>query len=151
MRAESKRPRVVIVGAGFGGIAAARAADAPWVEADALVTLGFMSNREGRNDEAIKVLTAKGMLGVRPRTGTRVLPRESWNLMDPELLAWCGPTMDADMLGALLECRWLIEPGAAALAADRASAADVMGAAAPPDRPARSGPAGRCPARPAPE
>jgi len=39
------------------GIAAARAADAPWVEADALVTLGFMSNREGRNDEAIKVLT----------------------------------------------------------------------------------------------
>ncbi|HLK76313.1 MAG TPA: AAA family ATPase [Streptosporangiaceae bacterium] len=40
------------------GIAAARAAAAPWVEADALVTLGFMSNREGRNDEAIKVLTA---------------------------------------------------------------------------------------------
>jgi DNA-binding NarL/FixJ family response regulator len=40
------------------GIAAARAADAPWVEADALVTMGLMSNREGRNDEAIKVLTA---------------------------------------------------------------------------------------------
>jgi DNA-binding NarL/FixJ family response regulator len=40
------------------GIAAARAADAPWVEADGLVTLGFMSNREGRNDEAIKLLTA---------------------------------------------------------------------------------------------
>ena len=40
------------------GIAAARAADAPWVEADALVTLGFMTNREGRNDEAIELLTA---------------------------------------------------------------------------------------------
>jgi DNA-binding CsgD family transcriptional regulator len=40
------------------GIAAARAADAPWVEADALVTIGFMANREGRNDEAIKLLTA---------------------------------------------------------------------------------------------
>jgi DNA-binding CsgD family transcriptional regulator len=40
------------------GIAAARAAGAPWVEADALVTMGLMSNREGRNDEAIKVLTA---------------------------------------------------------------------------------------------
>jgi len=39
------------------GLAAARAAGAPWVEADALVTLGFISNREGRNDEAIKVLT----------------------------------------------------------------------------------------------
>ena len=57
------------------GIAAARAADAPWVEADALVTLGFMSNREGRNDEAIKVLTAAHrqareamMLGVELRS-----------------------------------------------------------------------------------
>jgi DNA-binding CsgD family transcriptional regulator len=40
------------------GMAAARAANAPWVEADALVTLGFMANREGRNDEAIELLTA---------------------------------------------------------------------------------------------
>ena len=38
-------------------LAAARAADAPWVQADALVTLGYLSNREGRNDEAIKLLT----------------------------------------------------------------------------------------------
>ena len=40
------------------GLTAARAADAPWVQADALVTLGFLSNREGRNDEAIELLTA---------------------------------------------------------------------------------------------
>jgi DNA-binding CsgD family transcriptional regulator len=39
------------------GHAAAQAADAPWVQADALVTLGFISYREGRNDEAIKLLT----------------------------------------------------------------------------------------------
>jgi DNA-binding CsgD family transcriptional regulator len=57
------------------GIAAARAANAPWVEADALVTLGFLSNREGRNDEAIKLLTAAHkqaretrMLGVELRS-----------------------------------------------------------------------------------
>jgi DNA-binding NarL/FixJ family response regulator len=37
--------------------AAARDADAPWVQADALVTLGFISYREGQNDEAIKLLT----------------------------------------------------------------------------------------------
>jgi len=37
--------------------AAARAADAPWIQADALVTLGFISNREGRNDAAIELLT----------------------------------------------------------------------------------------------
>ena len=39
-------------------VIAARAASAPWVEADALATLGFISNREGRNDEAIELLTA---------------------------------------------------------------------------------------------
>jgi DNA-binding NarL/FixJ family response regulator len=56
------------------GLAAARAADAPWVEADALVTLSFVSNREGRNDEAVKLLTAahkqarqSNMIGVELR------------------------------------------------------------------------------------
>jgi DNA-binding NarL/FixJ family response regulator len=39
-------------------LAAAQAAKAPWVEADALATLGFVSGREGRSDEAIKLLTA---------------------------------------------------------------------------------------------
>jgi len=39
-------------------LTAARAAGEPWIEADALVTLGFLSNRQGRNDEAIKLLTA---------------------------------------------------------------------------------------------
>ena len=39
------------------GLAAAQAAGAPWVEADALVTLSFLSNRHGQNDEAIKLLT----------------------------------------------------------------------------------------------
>jgi DNA-binding CsgD family transcriptional regulator len=39
------------------GLDAARAADAPWVQADALVTLGFVSNRSGHNDEAIELLT----------------------------------------------------------------------------------------------
>lgn len=72
--------------------------------------------------EAIKVLSAKGMLEVRPRTGTRVLPRSAWNLMDPELLAWSGPVLDQDLVRSLLECRHLIEPGAAALAARRATA-----------------------------
>ncbi|MCB8875321.1 FadR/GntR family transcriptional regulator [Acidisoma silvae] len=75
--------------------------------------------------EAIKVLSAKGMLDVRPRTGTRVLPRSSWNLMDPELLSWSGPILDEDLVRGLLECRKLIEPGAAALAAQRATPAQL--------------------------
>ena len=61
------------------GLAAAQAAGALWVQADALVTLGFISNREGRNDEAIKLLTeahkqarqAKG-LGVELRAAAHL-------------------------------------------------------------------------------
>jgi predicted ATPase/DNA-binding CsgD family transcriptional regulator len=36
---------------------AARAADSPWVEADALVTLGSVAKRDGRDDEAIELFT----------------------------------------------------------------------------------------------
>jgi len=53
---------------------AAQAADSPWVEADALATLGYLANREGRNGEAIELLTAAhkqaretGWLGVELR------------------------------------------------------------------------------------
>jgi GntR family transcriptional regulator, galactonate operon transcriptional repressor len=89
--------------------------------------------------EAIKVLGAKGMLEVRPRTGTRVLPRSSWNLMDPELLGWCGPSLDADLVRSLLECRQLIEPGAAALAAQRATTTQLAAIEAALERMAQAG------------
>ena len=75
--------------------------------------------------EAVKVLGAKGMVEVRPRTGIRVRPRDNWNVMDPELLSWCGPELSAELLRNLLQCRLLMEPGAAALAAENATAAQV--------------------------
>ena len=75
--------------------------------------------------EAIKVLGAKGMVEVRPRIGIRVRPRDSWNVMDPELLSWCGPELSAELLRNLLQCRLLMEPGAAALAAGNATALQV--------------------------
>ena len=75
--------------------------------------------------EAIKVLSAKGMVEVKPRTGTRVRPRSGWNLMDPELLSWCGPALDYNLLKSLLKCRQLIEPGAAAMAAANANAGQL--------------------------
>ena len=40
--------------------------------------------------EAVKVLEDKGMLQVRPRSGTRSRPRRDWNLLDPNILAWQG-------------------------------------------------------------
>jgi len=35
--------------------------------------------------EAIKILSAKGLIESRPKTGTRVKPRKSWTLLDPHL------------------------------------------------------------------
>lgn len=76
--------------------------------------------------EAIKVLGAKGLVEARPRTGTRVLPRNRWNMLDPDVLAWqvagrSGRRFAED----LLEVRRIIEPAAAALAAERARPADI--------------------------
>ena len=36
--------------------------------------------------EAVKVLAAKGLIEVRPKTGIRARPRNEWNLVDPDLL-----------------------------------------------------------------
>ena len=38
--------------------------------------------------ESIKVLQAKGLVEVRPKTGTRVRPRRAWHLLDPDVVGW---------------------------------------------------------------
>jgi DNA-binding FadR family transcriptional regulator len=71
--------------------------------------------------EAIKVLAAKGLVASRPRTGTRVRSRDSWNLLDPDVLAWHQEQLSpALFLRKLTEVRLIVEPGAAELAARRA-------------------------------
>lgn len=71
--------------------------------------------------EAVKALAAKGLVEPRPRLGTRVLPREQWNLMDREVISWHGQLSDGTFLADLLELRLMVEPGAAQLAAERAT------------------------------
>jgi DNA-binding FadR family transcriptional regulator len=76
--------------------------------------------------EAIKVLAAKGLVASRPRTGTRVRPRASWNLLDPDVLAWQREQLPRGiLLGKLTEARLIVEPGAAELAARRAGPEQV--------------------------
>ncbi len=68
--------------------------------------------------EAVKMLTAKGMLRARARHGTWVQPEESWSLLDPDVLSWLLERPGTPEL--LLEfaiARLAIEPAAAALAA----------------------------------
>ncbi|HEY7497305.1 MAG TPA: FCD domain-containing protein [Vicinamibacterales bacterium] len=90
--------------------------------------------------EAIKVLAAKGLVEAKPKIGTRVTPRESWNLLDPDVMAWQHDGLPRPLfLKKLTEVRAVIEPHAAAFAAERAddaamaaleSAFDDMSAAA---------------------
>jgi DNA-binding FadR family transcriptional regulator len=77
--------------------------------------------------EAIRILTAKGMLESRPKAGTHVTPRSRWNLLDPDLLAWTfSGEPDPAFVKGLFELRAIIEPAAAAFAAERRSEAQVV-------------------------
>lgn len=76
--------------------------------------------------EAIRILTAKGLLESRPKAGTRIMPRSRWNLLDPELLAWTfSGEPDPRFVKDLFELRGVIEPAAAAFAAKRRSAEQI--------------------------
>lgn len=73
--------------------------------------------------EAIRILTAKGLLESRPKAGTHVTPRFRWNLLDPDLLAWTfSGEPDPTFVKGLFELRGIIEPAAAAFAAERRTA-----------------------------
>lgn len=72
--------------------------------------------------EAIKTLSAKGLLVARSRVGTRVRPRDDWNMFDADVLRWHlqGGT-EKTFYADLSEMRLAIEPYAAGLAAQRAT------------------------------
>ncbi len=65
--------------------------------------------------EAIKLLAAKSLVEVAPRRGTIVLSREHWNVLDEDVLKWCGPILqaDPDFMDELIRIRRLVEPAAA--------------------------------------
>ena len=76
--------------------------------------------------EAIQVLTAKGLVASRPKAGTRVLPRDRWNLLDPEVLGWAfAGEPDIDFVRSLFELRAIVEPAAARFAARRRDKDDL--------------------------
>jgi len=76
--------------------------------------------------EALQTLAAKGLVESRTRAGTRVLPRQRWNMLDPDVLAWAfSGSPDMQLVRSLFELRGMIEPGAARLAAERRDAADL--------------------------
>jgi DNA-binding FadR family transcriptional regulator len=78
--------------------------------------------------EAIRVLSAKGLVVSRQRTGVVVRPPSQWHLLDPDVLSWLvGSQPQAAFLRNLLDVRRVIEPGTAALAALAATQEELVG------------------------
>jgi DNA-binding FadR family transcriptional regulator len=70
--------------------------------------------------EAIRILAAKGLVESRPKTGTRVNSKARWSLLDPDVLAWLFESEPSEeFIQGLFELRMIVEPAAAALAAER--------------------------------
>jgi DNA-binding FadR family transcriptional regulator len=68
--------------------------------------------------EALKVLSAKGLIESRAGVGARVLQERYWNQLDADVLAWrCASMPTDDFIDKLVEMREIVEPAAAAAAA----------------------------------
>ncbi|HRK24293.1 MAG TPA: FadR/GntR family transcriptional regulator [Beijerinckiaceae bacterium] len=76
--------------------------------------------------EAVKFLSAKGLVESRPKSGTRAAPATAWNLLDPDVLRWTFQAGASDQfIRDLYELRIMIEPGAARMAAERRTPAQA--------------------------
>ncbi|MFV3077678.1 FadR/GntR family transcriptional regulator [Niveispirillum fermenti] len=71
--------------------------------------------------EAVKILSAKGLVTARRRKGTSVTPKTSWDLLDADVLRWIlMGDFSLPLLVEFTDIRLGIEPQAAAGAAERA-------------------------------
>lgn len=76
--------------------------------------------------EAVKILASKGLLTARTRVGTTVNDRDSWNLLDKDVLAWVTETLPEEaFLDIMFEARMALEPAATELAAKKATDEDI--------------------------
>lgn len=81
--------------------------------------------------EAVKMLTAKGLLSARPRQGTVIQPSGNWNLFDTDVLRWLlERKFSIELLVHFNQLRVAIELEAAALAAGFAGPGDLRDIAA---------------------
>jgi DNA-binding FadR family transcriptional regulator len=78
--------------------------------------------------EAMKILSAKGLVEVRPRTGIRVKPRSEWTLIDRELMMWQAEVgFSEEFVRNLFQVRLILEPPTAAAAATNATREELEG------------------------
>jgi len=76
--------------------------------------------------EALKVLQDKGVVKARTKTGTIVLERHEWNLLDPDVINWMKTSgLGPELIKDLEEVRASYEPWAARIAAKRRGSKDI--------------------------
>lgn len=76
--------------------------------------------------EAMRTLSAKGLITSLPKVGTKIAPRRDWNILDPDLLSWSFEAEpDEKFIRDLFELRNTVEPTAAAMAAQRRDDQDL--------------------------
>jgi DNA-binding FadR family transcriptional regulator len=76
--------------------------------------------------EALKVLHDKGLTRPRTKTGTIVLERYEWNLLDPDVVLWLHQSgLGKDLVRDLEEFRSSYEPWVARIAAKRRGSKDI--------------------------
>lgn len=73
--------------------------------------------------EAIRALTAQGLLAAQQGSGTFVLPPDSWNALDPVVLLAKGKSIALD---ELFEALAFLEPHVASLAATNATPDEIL-------------------------
>ena len=74
--------------------------------------------------EALTMLSSRGFIKARQKVGTRICAPENWNTLDPMVMSWQG-TDEKGLAQEMFEIRLAIEPMAAQLAAERATAHDL--------------------------
>ena len=76
--------------------------------------------------EAVKVLAAKGLVEVRPKTGMRIKPRSEWTLIDRDVMEWQAEIgFSEDYVRNLFQVRLMLEPPTAVAAAGNATQEDL--------------------------
>ena len=73
--------------------------------------------------DAIKVLSGKGLVRTARRYGTRVCDQSQWNMLDPDVIGWrlSDRLSYVNYQREINDLRSLVEPGAAAMTARRAT------------------------------
>lgn len=76
--------------------------------------------------EALRMLSAKGLLESKPKAGTKIRDRAAWNMLDPDLLAWMfDGEPPLQFVRDLFQLRMIVEPAAAELAAQHRTGTQI--------------------------